>query len=123
MFMISVGLCFDVAWDFGNALFGLDLFFFIFDIFVKMHSAYYKNGKLNLKRKKILKHYMKKDFIFDLLGVIGSLFLKIIFMIDRFACFSFSATEPLSTFVVIFVLFADEKFFFKIKSSSALLSF
>lgn len=69
--MISVGFCFTVAWDFGNEIFGLDLFFFIFDIIIKMHSAYYKNGKLNLKRKKILKHYMKKDFIFDLLGIIG----------------------------------------------------
>ncbi len=86
-----------------------------------MHSAFYKNGKLTLKRKKIFKNYMKNDCFFDLLGIIG--FQKNFFFLNqiRLIYFYLPNTECIRSFIIFFICFANKEFFFEIKTPSAVL--
>jgi hypothetical protein len=37
----------------------------LIDMLMKFNTAYYKDGKKYTKRKKIWKHYLKGDFLYD----------------------------------------------------------
>ena len=44
--------------------------FFVFDIFLTFNTAFYHNGDIQTKKKEIFKHYMRNNFIWDLIVVI-----------------------------------------------------
>ena len=50
---------------------------FLCDIFMNFNTAYYSKGKLNCKRSKIFKHYLRGNLIWDLLIVGPFLFSSI----------------------------------------------
>ena len=75
-FIITVEISFnEILWkEHESTYYIANIVVFVLDIFINFSSAYYENGQLVEKRKKIMKHYIKRGFIFDLFTIIGLVF-------------------------------------------------
>ncbi len=94
--MISVELNFDMKFHNLHFLFlyfdRISIFFFTIDILIKFSLSFYEDGNSVKTRLKIIKHYLKSDFLFDVLSLMA------LICTDSDMCF------PLKFFPGLFVL-------------------
>lgn len=90
LFFISIQLAF--SYNLINLEFYyINITLFIIDIFLNFNSSYYENGVIVNKNKKIIKNYLNKDFIYDLIGLLGLIF-------------SFPELIPFNWFSILFLV-------------------
>ncbi len=53
----------------------LSFFLFLFDVLIEFNTAFYMHGNLITKKSKIAKHYMKNNFLFDIIAVLKNHFI------------------------------------------------
>ena len=96
MIIIPINLGFDI--DFLENVFPaqtdfikkLTLFLFFLDIVMTFNTAYFNKGQVITNRKKIVLHYLKRDFPMDLLSL---LYLLIFFSYDIFQDYHFNLVK------------------------------
>ena len=76
IFIITVEISFnEILWKQQEPTYYMaNIVAFVLDIIINLSSAYYENGQIVEKRKKIIKHYIKRGFFFDFFAIIGLVF-------------------------------------------------